>query len=125
MIIGRASSIVWRIFSPPGTSPSPVLPALSFMITILRVKNGPCAPDRLSSMLSCPATGITCNSVTVGAPLTFCCNEFKLTSRFDENPGGFFCLTARNLIPANNYGLFFHAFLLIFIICRRTTCYAV
>ena len=30
---------------------------------MLRVKNGPCAPLRLSSMLSCPATGITSISV--------------------------------------------------------------
>ena len=43
----------------PGTSPTPVWPALSFRITMLRVKKGPCAPLRLSSMLSCPATGMT------------------------------------------------------------------
>ena len=49
-----ASSSVWRIFSPPGTSPTPVWPALSVRITRLRVKNGPCAPLRLSSMLSRP-----------------------------------------------------------------------
>jgi hypothetical protein len=35
---GRASSSVRRIFSPPGTSPTPVLPALSVRITRLRVK---------------------------------------------------------------------------------------
>src|SRR5262249_19130644 len=35
-------------------------------MTMLRVKNGPCAPLRFSSMLSRPATGITCISVTTG-----------------------------------------------------------
>ncbi len=35
---------------------------------MFRVKNGPCAPLRLSSMLSRPATGITCIPVTTGAP---------------------------------------------------------
>src|SRR5687768_9887499 len=54
-----ASSVVWRIFSPPGTSPTPVRPALSVRISRLRVKNGPCAPLRLSSIESRPATGIT------------------------------------------------------------------
>ena len=34
---------------------------------MLRVKNGPCAPLKLSSMLSCPATGITVISAIVGA----------------------------------------------------------
>ena len=33
---------------------------------MLRVKKGPCAPLRLSSMLSRPATGITCMVVTTG-----------------------------------------------------------
>ena len=37
---GRASSSVCRIFSPPGTSPTPVWPELSVRITMLRVKNG-------------------------------------------------------------------------------------
>jgi hypothetical protein len=32
----RASSSVWRIFSPPGTSPTPVRPALSVRISRLR-----------------------------------------------------------------------------------------
>ena len=36
---------------------------------MLRVKNGPCAPLRLSSMLSSPATGTTRMSVTAGEPL--------------------------------------------------------
>src|SRR6202012_383720 len=67
--IARVSSRVWRIFSPPGPSPTPVLPALSVRMTRLRVKNGPCAPDRFSSMLSCPATGTTFMSVTRGAPV--------------------------------------------------------
>jgi hypothetical protein len=40
----RASSSVWRIFSPPGTSPTPVRPALSVRISRLRVKKGACAP---------------------------------------------------------------------------------
>ena len=40
--------------------------ALSRRMTILRVKKGPCAPDRFSSMLSCPATGTTVSSVTTG-----------------------------------------------------------
>ncbi len=62
----RASSSVWRIFSPPGTSPTPVRPALSVRISRLRVKKGPCAPLRFISMLSRPATGITCISVTTG-----------------------------------------------------------
>ena len=44
----------------------PVRPALSVNIKILRVKNGPWAPERLSNMLSCPATGITRNWVMVG-----------------------------------------------------------
>jgi hypothetical protein len=30
------------------------------------VKKGPCAPLRFSSMLSHPATGITCMLVTIG-----------------------------------------------------------
>ena len=55
---GCDSSSTRRIFSPPGTSPTPVCPALSVSKTTLRVKNGACAPLRLSSMLSCPATGI-------------------------------------------------------------------
>ncbi|SAL02635.1 hypothetical protein AWB80_08406 [Caballeronia pedi] len=62
----RASSMVLRIFSPPGTSPTPVLPALSVRITMLRVKKGPCAPERFINMLSRPATGTTRNSVTFG-----------------------------------------------------------
>src|SRR5690348_3231578 len=39
-------------------------------MTMLRVKNGACAPLRLSSMLSRPATGITSMAVTRGAPDT-------------------------------------------------------
>ncbi len=66
----RASSSVWRMASPPGTSPTPVLPALSFRMTILRVKNGPCAPDRFINMLSWPATGTTVSSVITGMPAT-------------------------------------------------------
>src|SRR6185369_11436341 len=68
-----------RIFSPPGTSPTPLRPALSVRISRLRVKNGPCAPLRLSSMLSRPATGTTRSSATRGvdgvltrAPSTRC-----------------------------------------------------
>jgi hypothetical protein len=53
-------------FTPPGTSPRPVLPALSRSTTMLRVKYGPWAPLRLSSMLSWPATGTTRRSVTTG-----------------------------------------------------------
>ena len=56
---GRASSSVWRMGSPPGTSATPVRPALSVRISRLRVKNGACAPERFSSMLSRPVTGIT------------------------------------------------------------------
>src|SRR5574337_900260 len=63
----RASSSVWRIFSPPGTSPRPVWPALSVTMTRLRVKKGAWAPDRLSSMPSRPATGTTCMRWTRGA----------------------------------------------------------
>jgi hypothetical protein len=62
--------------SPPGTSPAPVWPELSRKMTMLRVNNGPCAPLRLSSMLSSPATGITRISVTmgeqVGVSILFC-----------------------------------------------------
>ena len=56
----------WRIFSPPGTSPTPVWPALSVRMTRLRVKNGAWAPLRLSSMESWPATGMTRMAVTMG-----------------------------------------------------------
>ena len=52
--------------SPPGTSPRPVAPVESVRMTRLRVKNGPCAPLRFSSMLSRPATGTTLMAVTVG-----------------------------------------------------------
>src|SRR5579872_6303929 len=52
--------------SPPGTSPTPMCPALSRRMTMLRVKNGACAPERLSNMPSCPATGTTSISVTLG-----------------------------------------------------------
>ena len=38
----------------------PVCPALSVRMTRLRVKQGACAPDRVMSMLSYPATGMTC-----------------------------------------------------------------
>lgn len=55
--ISRASSIVAVIFSPPGTSPTPTAPVESVSTTTLRVKYGPWAPDRLSSMQSRPATG--------------------------------------------------------------------
>src|SRR6185295_8972524 len=47
-------------------SPTPVRPALSVSSSRLRVKNGPCAPLRLSSMLSRPATGITRDCVMRG-----------------------------------------------------------
>ena len=36
---------------------------------MLRVKNGPCAPLRFSSMLSRPATGITSIVAIAGVPL--------------------------------------------------------
>src|SRR5580704_10556852 len=62
----RQSSNVCRIRSPPGTSPTPVWPALSRRITTFRVKNGACAPERLSNMSSWPATGTTSISVTFG-----------------------------------------------------------
>src|SRR5690606_36197532 len=52
--------------SPPGTSPTPVRPALSRRMTRLRVNQGAWAPHRLSSMPSWPATGMTCISVTIG-----------------------------------------------------------
>ena len=61
-----ASVKVRRIFSPPGTSPMPVWPALSVRIRRLRVKNGPCAPDKLSSMPSRPATGTARSDLTTG-----------------------------------------------------------
>ena len=44
----------------------PVRPALSVSSSRLRVKKGPWAPLRLSSMLSRPATGITRNAVIEG-----------------------------------------------------------
>src|SRR3954471_14786165 len=53
--------------SPPGTSPTPVWPAVSRRITRFRVKNGACAPLRFRSMLSRPATGMTSISVIAGA----------------------------------------------------------
>src|SRR5258708_6062639 len=56
--------------SPPGTSPTPERPALSCRMTMLRVKKGACAPLRLRSMLSCPATGMTCMPVPAGVPGT-------------------------------------------------------
>src|SRR3954451_2958461 len=62
----RASSRVRRIGSPPGTSPTPVLPSESVRTTKFRVKKGPCAPLRFSNMLSWPATGITDMSRTTG-----------------------------------------------------------
>src|SRR3954470_13485255 len=73
----RASSSVARIFSPPGTSPMPCRPALSRRTTRLRVKNGACAPERLRSMLSRPATGITRISLIAG----------KLMTSIDLDPG--------------------------------------
>jgi hypothetical protein len=63
---GAASSSVLRIFSPPGISPTPVCPELSLIMTILRVKNGACAPLRFINMLSWPATGMICMEVTTG-----------------------------------------------------------
>ena len=57
--ISAASSIVCLIASPPGTSPRPSRPSESVTIAMLRVKNGPWAPLRLSSIESCPATGTT------------------------------------------------------------------
>lgn len=60
------SSSAWRMPSPPGTSPTPVRPALSWISSTLRVKNGPCAPLRFISMPSRPATGMTSMSVMVG-----------------------------------------------------------
>src|SRR5690606_39633562 len=61
-----ASSRVARTPSPPGTSPTPVRPSESVSTTRLRVKNGACAPLRLSSMESRPATGTTRIAVTTG-----------------------------------------------------------
>ena len=58
--------------APEGTSPTPVLPEESVRMTMLRVKKGPCAPLKLSSMPSWPATGITCMRVTVGVGAGFC-----------------------------------------------------
>ena len=92
MTNGRASSRVWRMRFPPGTSPTPVWPALSLKMTILRVNNGPCAPLKLSSMLSSPATGITNISVTSGAP-KIACSALTFLSR----------VTA----PANNSARYF------------------
>src|SRR6185312_12930217 len=48
------------------TSPMPVCPALSVRISRLRVKYGPCAPERLSSMPSRPATGTARSDFTTG-----------------------------------------------------------
>ena len=55
--MGSPSRNVWVIFSPPGTSPTPIRPSESVSTIRLRVKYGECAPLRLSSMLSYPATG--------------------------------------------------------------------
>ena len=44
----------------------PCGPQLSVSRTMLRVKKGPCAPLRFSSMRSCPATGITRMLATSG-----------------------------------------------------------
>jgi hypothetical protein len=51
-----------------GISPTPVRPALSLRMTMLRVNSGPCAPLKLSSIESSPATGMICIPVTVGDP---------------------------------------------------------
>ena len=51
--------MVARIGSPPGTSPRPSRPSESVTMAMLRVKYGPCAPLRLSSIESWPATGTT------------------------------------------------------------------
>ena len=69
--IEAASSMVARMASPPGTSPRPVRPELSLRMIRLRVKKGPCAPDRFISMLSWPATGMTRNAVTSGVREAF------------------------------------------------------
>ncbi|MGH3879700.1 MAG: hypothetical protein ACRDSK_21950 [Actinophytocola sp.] len=55
----RASVRVAVIAGPPGTSPTPVRPSESSSTNRFRVKYGPCAPLRLSRMLSRPATGTT------------------------------------------------------------------
>src|SRR5690242_6459 len=52
--------------SPPGTSPTPVLPSESVRTTRLRVKNGAWAPERFISIESWPATGMTRMAVTRG-----------------------------------------------------------
>jgi hypothetical protein len=44
----------------------PIWPALSVNRTRLRVKNGACAPQRFSSILSRPATGIARIEVITG-----------------------------------------------------------
>jgi hypothetical protein len=66
----RDCSKTVRIASPPGTSPTPVWPALSSSSTRLRMKYGPWAPLRLSSMLSSPATGTTRIAVTRGVSVS-------------------------------------------------------
>ena len=85
---GRERSSVWRMPSPPGTSPTPVWPALSFRTTRLRVKCGPCAPHRFSSMLSCPATGMTRISVITGEPPEAACCAF-MTSPLPDFAGAY------------------------------------
>ena len=53
-------------FFAPRNFTDAVWPALSLIITILRVKYGAWAPLRFISILSWPATGITCMVVTTG-----------------------------------------------------------
>ena len=50
----------------PAPRRRPCVPQLSVSNTTLRVKKGACAPLRFSSMLSCPATGITRMAATSG-----------------------------------------------------------
>src|SRR5471030_824272 len=66
MMSSLASAMALRMGSPPGTSPRPMLPELSVSSTTLRVNQGAWAPLRLSNMLSCPATGMTCTLVMTG-----------------------------------------------------------
>jgi hypothetical protein len=58
---------VWRIFSPPGTSPTPVRPASSVAMTQVAGEERAVGAARFISIESRPATGITRSDATLGA----------------------------------------------------------
>ena len=64
--IGAHSCRVLVIFSPPGTSPTPMFPWVSSSTKMFRVKYGAWAPLRFNSMESWPATGYTVHLAILG-----------------------------------------------------------